>query len=348
MTGPQVASHEPFTQTSPGPHDWHCAPATPQALTAVPPKHWFPEQHPEQLEGPHEAFAWHAPFAHCVPGPQAAHAVPPPPQAESFAPGRQRFPSQQPPGQLAASQGPAVWQTLATQIAVFPHAWHAPPPAPQASFAPPPTQLFPLQHPAHDCGPHPVGLAHAPATQTSDAGQDAHASPPPPHAPALVPDWHRPFPSQHPGQFCGLHPVATQTPPFPGPAGAHCDPVHAWQACPPVPQAETSVPVVHPVEVQQPAQLFGPQDEAAHTPPPSEPGAQWSPAPHAAHEPPFAPHALSSVPARQAELTQHPAHWPHGDGERQAPVLGSQVSPGGQLQAGATATQVPPAAAGFG
>jgi hypothetical protein len=141
-----------------------------------------------------------------------------------------------------------------------------------------------------------------------------------------------------------LHPVATQTPPLPGPAGAHCEPVHAWHACPPVPHAVTSVPVVHPVALQQPAQFVPLHDELAQTPPPSAPAVQLSPAPHAAHALPFEPHAESSVPAKQLELTQQPAHAPHEEGGMHAPVLGSHVSPAGQSHGGGTATHVPPLA----
>jgi hypothetical protein len=55
VTGPQVASHEPFTHWVPEPHAWHWLPATPHALTPVPPTHSFPAQHPEQFDGPHAA-----------------------------------------------------------------------------------------------------------------------------------------------------------------------------------------------------------------------------------------------------------------------------------------------------
>jgi hypothetical protein len=109
-----------------------------------------------------------------------------------------------------------------------------------------------------------------------------------------------------------------------------------------VPHAVTSVPVVQPVAVQQPAQFVPLHDELAQTPPPSAPAAQLSPAPHAAHALPFAPHAESSVPAKQLALTQQPEHAPHEEGGMHAPVPGSQVSPAGQLHTGGTATHVPP------
>ena len=345
VTGPQVASHDPFTHWLPVAHVWHWLPASPHVLVVVPPKHVLPEQQPEQFDGPHDAFVWHEPTAHCVPGPHEVHAAPPEPHAESFVPGRQRFPSQQPPGQVLALHAPAVWQTLATHVAVFPQSWHPPPPEPQALSAPPPVHVFDSQHPAHDCGPHTVGVVQIPPAQTSLVGHDAHDAPPPPQAPTLVPDWQRPFLSQQPGQFCELHPVATQTPPLPGPAGAHCEPVHASHACPPVPHAVTSVPVVHPVALQQPAQFVPLHDELAQTPPPWAPEAQLSPFPHASHALPFAPHAESSVPAKQFALTQQPAHAPHDDGGMHAPVAGSHVSPAGQLHEGGIATHVPPAPA---
>jgi hypothetical protein len=166
VTGPHVASHVPFTHSELVPHPWHALPFNPHAVAVVPPRHWLPEQHPEQFDGPHAAPAVHAPPAHWVPAPHALHVPPPAPHAESFVPGRQRLPWQHPPGHEVALQAPSVWHALATQAAVSPQFWHAPPPEPHAPSAPPPVHDVPWQHPAHVCGPHPAGVAQLPAVHT--------------------------------------------------------------------------------------------------------------------------------------------------------------------------------------
>jgi hypothetical protein len=176
--------------------------------------------------------------------------------------------------------------------------------------------------------------------QTCVAAQVWQAPPLPPHADAPVPDWQRPSMSQHPGQFCALQPVATHTPPLFGPAGAHCEPVHASHACPPVPQTSSSVPPTHPLAEQHPAQLSGPHELAAHWPPPWAAGRHEVPVPHGAHSLPLSPHAVSLVPTSQTVPVQQPAHVPHGDGATQSPFE-SHVSPAGQLQ-GEVAWQAPP------
>jgi hypothetical protein len=350
VTGPHVASHDPFTHSELVPHAWHGLPARPHAAVVVPPKQVLPAQHPEQFDGPHDAPAWHEPPAHCVPAPHALQAFPPAPHAESFVPGRQRLPSQQPVGQLDALHAPSVWQTFAMHAAVVPQSWHGPPPEPHASPAPPPVHELPSQHPAHVCGPHSVGTVQLPPEHTCVEGQLWHAPPPPPHAEVAVPDWHRPLSSQHPVHVCGLQPVATQTPPLFGPAGAHCESLHAWQASPPVPQASRSVPTTHPSGPQHPEQLFGPQLIGAHAPPPPEAGTQLSPVEQTWHWAPRSPHASAVVPGRHSVLTQQPAHGPHvGGGVTQRPLSGSHFIPAGQRSHfGGAASQLPPAQPGTG
>jgi len=181
------------------------------------------------------------------------HAAPLPPQLLFATPGAHASAAVQHPAQFA---GP--------HLSLHTRPWHFCPPALQSSHALPPdphalscvptTHTLPLQQPLGQVpGPH-AGAEQMPALHTwPPPTQFWQFFPPVPHAVSCVPIAQM-FPTQHPGQFPGLH----------APFGTHALPehvsfgAHALQAAPPLPQAAFVSFVMQVLPTQHPAQLPGP------------------------------------------------------------------------------------------
>jgi hypothetical protein len=311
VPGPHVASQNPATHCAFVPHGVHATPPAPQSADAAPLSHVLPSQHPEQFDGPHVAATAHTPPVHCVPPVHALQVSPPIPQSESSVPLKQLLPSQQ-PAQLAELHGPLVWQTFPTHEAPAPHAMHDSPPKPHAPSSPPPTHVPLAQHPAQLDGLHAAAVEQLPFTHACPPTHVAHARPDAPQSFPFVPVWHRPFMSQHPKQFDDPHAVVVHTPPpaTPGSATHCCDaPAHVMHASPSLPHAAVSVPEVHPLGLQQPAQLLALHPAASHAPPPSGSGAHAEPVvTQSEHCAPPVPHAVSCDPLTHTPRAQQPVH----------------------------------------
>ena len=330
VPGPHVCSQKPATHCAFVPHGEHTTPPDPHSPWAVPVSQVLPSQHPEQFEGPHAALAVHEPPVHCVPVVQATHVAPSMPQSESSVPLKQLSPTQQ-PLQLAALHGPGVWQTLPTHEAPGAHGMHISPPKPHAPLSAPPTHVPPWQHPAQLDGSHDAAVAHPPFTHACPAVHVVHTRPDAPQSLEFVPVWQRPFSSQHPKQFVEPHAVVVHKPPpaTPGSATHCCDAArHVMHASPSLPHAAASVPEVHPVGPQQPAQLLALHPAASHAPPPRGSGAHdWLPLTQFWHAAPAVPHAVSCEPPTHSPSEQHPVHCGPQSLVKHAWSEGSHVSP---------------------
>jgi hypothetical protein len=291
------------------------APPLPQAPSLVPPRHWVPEQQPEQLPGP-QVGGWlpQVPAVGLQVWPLAAQstqATPPMPQAPSLVPPMHWLPAQQPEQLPGPQVGGVPEQLLVVGSQVPPvevQSTHPAPPVPQAvELVPPMHWLFWQQPEGQVAGPHagggwvwqvPVaGLQLWPVWE-----QSTQAAPFRPQWLLIVPLKHWLFwqqPEQVPGpQGCAPSQVLLER------LQVVPEAAQSAQRAPPVPQLASVLPGRHWLPLQQPVeQVAGPQVlPGRHVP-----DTQLSPGPQATQGKPAVPQAAGVGGAMQVSPAQHPA-----------------------------------------
>jgi len=290
-------------------------PPLPHAPSLVPPRHWVPEQQPEQLPGPQVGGGLSQVPAAALQvwplDPQSTQATPPLPQAPSLVPPMHWLPAQQ-PLQLPGPQVGGVPEQLLVVVSQVPpvevQSRHPAPPVPQALSAVPPMHwLFWQQPEAQVVGPQAGGGGWV--WQVPLAGlqlwpvweQSTQAAPFRPQWLLTVPPKHWLFwqqPEQVPGpQGCPPTQVLVAGLQVPS------DAAQLAHRAPPVPQLTSAAPGRHWSPWQQPVeQVAGLQVLPGKHPPET----QLSPGPQTTQGKPAAPHAAGVGGSTQVLFEQQP------------------------------------------
>ena len=183
----------------------HAPPPVPHALTEVPERQTFSEQHPVgQVVALQVELETHWVPLQACPLPQVAHAPPPAPHALVVRPGWQTPPSQQPSGQVVALHVEPPLHRPALHVCPLAHTPQVAPLPPHAEVAVPTWQTLPWQQPSGQfSGLQVEPPEQRPLLQVWPAPQALHVAPPAPQVVVVRPVSQR-LPLQQPWQLLAL------------------------------------------------------------------------------------------------------------------------------------------------